>query len=334
MRSESINACPKALQRDAGSCENLSWRFFTILHYVVVRYPLAAGHPSFLLQSAAELSLIFAIFLLQGALQFPDARAITPRRSPSVRVQGRQVSAQYQLRYAPLLGGSWVVISGVISRVTIHIRGLITLLITTHAPPSMLCWFCTEPRIHRPLSPGTSGVARSLAWFASSHVPCLGTTCFYFTVEWTRCTRNAVSADRARLQTCFGDPFKPNVEGLTILRSGRNRGDPQVPAGCMATWQHFCIKSPLFSQDTVHRKPRAEPPSKSWCRTPPPGPLAQSRQGTGSLGQVTLWSVLHTFKSMHHSHSHFFSQRVANAVVSHRRLEKAWRIRGNRMTLA
>ena len=42
----------------------------------------------------------------------------------------------------PLLGGSWVVISGVISRVTIlitHIRGLITLLtllITTHEPPS------------------------------------------------------------------------------------------------------------------------------------------------------------------------------------------------------
>ena len=31
---------------------------------------------------------------------------------------------------------SWVVISGVISRVTVHIRGLITLLITTHEPPS------------------------------------------------------------------------------------------------------------------------------------------------------------------------------------------------------
>ena len=38
-----------------------------------------------------------------------------------------------------LLGGSWVVISGVISRVTIHVRGLITLLITTHEPPSMTC---------------------------------------------------------------------------------------------------------------------------------------------------------------------------------------------------
>ena len=39
----------------------------------------------------------------------------------------------------PLLGGSGAVISRVISRVTIlitHIRGLITLLITTHEPPS------------------------------------------------------------------------------------------------------------------------------------------------------------------------------------------------------
>ena len=35
-----------------------------------------------------------------------------------------------------LLGGSWVAINGVISRVTIHIRGLITPLITTHEPPS------------------------------------------------------------------------------------------------------------------------------------------------------------------------------------------------------
>ena len=38
-----------------------------------------------------------------------------------------------------VLGGSWVVISGVTNRVTvviIHIRGLITLLITTHEPPS------------------------------------------------------------------------------------------------------------------------------------------------------------------------------------------------------
>ena len=38
-----------------------------------------------------------------------------------------------------LLGGSWVVISGVISKVTIvmtHIWGLITILITTHEPQS------------------------------------------------------------------------------------------------------------------------------------------------------------------------------------------------------
>ena len=38
-----------------------------------------------------------------------------------------------------ILGGSWVVISGVISRVTVlitHIRGHITPLITTHEPPS------------------------------------------------------------------------------------------------------------------------------------------------------------------------------------------------------
>ena len=38
-----------------------------------------------------------------------------------------------------LLGGSWVVISGAISKVTIiitHIRGLITPLTTTHEPPS------------------------------------------------------------------------------------------------------------------------------------------------------------------------------------------------------
>ena len=38
-----------------------------------------------------------------------------------------------------LLGGSWVVRSVVISRVTVvitHIRGLISILITTHEPPS------------------------------------------------------------------------------------------------------------------------------------------------------------------------------------------------------
>ena len=40
-----------------------------------------------------------------------------------------------------LLGGSWVVISGIISGVTInitHITGLVTPLITTHEPPSRM----------------------------------------------------------------------------------------------------------------------------------------------------------------------------------------------------
>ena len=45
-----------------------------------------------------------------------------------------------------LLGGSWVVLSGVIIKVTIlitHMKGLITLLITTHEPPSkFLQWWC------------------------------------------------------------------------------------------------------------------------------------------------------------------------------------------------
>ena len=39
----------------------------------------------------------------------------------------------------PLLGGPWVVINGVIIRVTIlisHIRGLVTPFMTTHEPPS------------------------------------------------------------------------------------------------------------------------------------------------------------------------------------------------------
>ena len=44
-----------------------------------------------------------------------------------------------------LLGGSWVVINGVISMVTIiitHITGLITpLVITTHEPPSSMVAF-------------------------------------------------------------------------------------------------------------------------------------------------------------------------------------------------
>ena len=50
--------------------------------------------------------------------------------------------SNYQSLYimVRLLGGSWVVISGRISRVSIlitHIRGLIALLMTTHEPSSM-----------------------------------------------------------------------------------------------------------------------------------------------------------------------------------------------------
>ena len=45
----------------------------------------------------------------------------------------------HQQQELELLGGSWVVVSRVISRVAIvitYIRGLITPLITTHEPPS------------------------------------------------------------------------------------------------------------------------------------------------------------------------------------------------------
>ena len=58
----------------------------------------------------------------------------------SVRQKLRQLS-----RAGCLLGGSWVVISEVISRATIliaHIRGLITLqitILTIHEPPSSVC---------------------------------------------------------------------------------------------------------------------------------------------------------------------------------------------------
>ena len=59
--------------------------------------------------------------------------ASKPRRDPGLQRKA--------CKDVGLLGGSWVVRSGVISRVTIvitHIRGLITPLITTHEPPSML----------------------------------------------------------------------------------------------------------------------------------------------------------------------------------------------------
>ena len=54
--------------------------------------------------------------------------------SPGKLSSGARVRSQ-----TILLGGSWVVISGVISRVTMHIthiRGLIALLISTHEPTS------------------------------------------------------------------------------------------------------------------------------------------------------------------------------------------------------
>ena len=48
-----------------------------------------------------------------------------------------RVPFKYYACYAiVVLGGSWAVINGVISKVTIHIRGLITPLITTHEPPN------------------------------------------------------------------------------------------------------------------------------------------------------------------------------------------------------
>ena len=48
-------------------------------------------------------------------------------------------SHQPDLRRTILLGASWVVLSGAISKVTIvitHIKGLITILITAHEPAS------------------------------------------------------------------------------------------------------------------------------------------------------------------------------------------------------
>ena len=51
-------------------------------------------------------------------------------------------------RQRRLLGGSWVVISRVISRITMvitYIRGLITPLITTHEPPSI--WVVVNIRV-------------------------------------------------------------------------------------------------------------------------------------------------------------------------------------------
>ena len=61
-----------------------------------------------------------------------------PKSASSTQKNAERVSVTVE----GLLGGSWGVISGVISRVTIvitHIRGLITLLIITHEPPSIGC---------------------------------------------------------------------------------------------------------------------------------------------------------------------------------------------------
>ena len=62
-----------------------------------------------------------------------------PKKNYFGAVGSSCVLAAGRCRCPTLLGGSWVVISGGISRITIvlsPIRGLITLLITTHEPPS------------------------------------------------------------------------------------------------------------------------------------------------------------------------------------------------------
>ena len=65
-----------------------------------------------------------------------EAKALGFRASgPGTRI------ARMQALKGILLGGSWVVISGVISKVTVlitHIRGLISPLITRHEPPKYM----------------------------------------------------------------------------------------------------------------------------------------------------------------------------------------------------
>ena len=80
------------------------------------------------------LQLLFAMAGIKNHAQRHPAKPIKPSQSISVAKPYGALD-----RTATLLGGSWVVISGVISRVTVlttHIKGLITLLITTHEPPS------------------------------------------------------------------------------------------------------------------------------------------------------------------------------------------------------
>ena len=57
-----------------------------------------------------------------------------------------QTHSQWHWVLQAILGGSWVVVSGVISRVIIVItynsyKGLISPFITTHEPPSMIQWW-------------------------------------------------------------------------------------------------------------------------------------------------------------------------------------------------
>ena len=61
--------------------------------------------------------------------------------NPGVNPPGTKTNEGPAAPCAHILGGSWVVKSGVISRVTTvitHIRGLITPLITTNEPPSTI----------------------------------------------------------------------------------------------------------------------------------------------------------------------------------------------------
>ena len=58
-------------------------------------------------------------------------------------------------------GGSWVLINGVMIRVTIlisHIRGLITPLLTTHEPPSRGSLVLEAQRTQRLQNPLTKGI--------------------------------------------------------------------------------------------------------------------------------------------------------------------------------
>ena len=81
-------------------------------------------------------------FSLHNAMRnpFDERRPLTIKASTS-RAKEMLAGAEEPLgsKVGSLLGGSWVVISRGISRVTIlitHIRGLRTPLITTHEPPS------------------------------------------------------------------------------------------------------------------------------------------------------------------------------------------------------